>query len=73
MAKKTIQVESRWLLGVPALCAYLGGIDDRTCKAHFLDKGLQPVWSVNDKLNYYDKAEVDAFVLRNYRNQRVKL
>ena len=67
------QVNSHWLLGIPALCAYLGGIDERVCKKHFIDKGLQPVWSINEKLNYYDAAEVDAFALKHYRNQRVKL
>ena len=71
MAKK--QVNTHWLLGIPALCAYLGDIDKRVCKKYFLDKGLQPVWSINKEMNYYDTAEVDALAIKLYGKKRVKL
>ncbi len=60
-------------MGIPAICAYLGGIDSRTCKKYILDMGLQPVWAINRKLCYYDKADVDRLVKKLYKVQTVKL
>ena len=31
-----------WLLGMADVCAYLGGIDERTFKKIFFDRGLHP-------------------------------
>lgn len=62
-------VETELLKGIPSLCEFLGGIDKRICKKYFLDKGLVPKYSINDKLAYYDKRDVVLFLERNYKNK----
>ena len=56
------KISTPWLLGMADVCAYLGGIDERTFKKIFFDRGLHPRSSMGGKLNYYHKDDVDKFL-----------
>lgn len=65
MAKesKISVVVSPWLLGLQALCEYLGLQDKRTAKKWFIDRGLRPR-SVMGNLCWYHKDDVDKFMIK---------
>ncbi len=60
--KKPKQIATPWLLGMSDVCAYLGGINERTFRKQFFDRGLHPRYSMGGKLNYYHKDDVDKFL-----------
>lgn len=59
------------LLGMEDVCQYLGGIDERTFKKHFFDRGLHPRYSIS-QLNYYHIDDVNKFLAEHNEWQEVK-
>lgn len=72
MKKPDKQISSPWLLGMSDVCKYLGGIDERTFKKIFFEKGLHPRSSMGGKLNYYHKDDVDRFLITHNEWQEIK-
>ena len=69
IAKEVPLSARRFIINDAELMGYVGAESTPTLHKKFLDRGLYPD-SVMGKTKYYDKEEVDKFILKNNEQKR---